>query len=35
VTYLNYQLKEEKIKANFVKVEAIDKMKIPVDISGM
>jgi hypothetical protein len=34
VTYFGHQLKAEKVKPNSVKVEAINNMKIPVDISG-
>jgi hypothetical protein len=35
VTYLDHQLKAEKVKPNSIKVEAINNMKMPVDISGI
>jgi hypothetical protein len=33
VTYLGHQLKVEGVKPNSVKVETIDNIKMPVDIS--
>jgi hypothetical protein len=33
VIYLSYQLKAERVKLNSVKIETIDNMKTPVDIS--